>query len=72
MGKNRSVNTFKSVSGKISQGYGRGEGTGYKSWLTGHEFASRGMYIRLMGNTVPRIYRFMSRLEALYRKDGSR
>lgn len=36
----------------------------YKPWLSGHEFASNGMYVRLIGRTVPRIYRFMSRLEA--------
>jgi len=64
MGKRRSINTYKSVSRKILEGYGRGEGVSYKSWLTGHEFASNGMYIRLMGRTIPRIYRFMSKLEA--------
>ena len=64
MGKKRSVNTFSSVSRKISQGYGRGEQLTYKPWLSGHEFASRGMYIRLIGRTIPRIYSFMSRLEA--------
>ena len=64
MGKRRSVNTFSSVSQKISQGYGRGRGLTYKPWLSGHEFASNGMYVRLLGRTVPRIYRFMSRLEA--------
>lgn len=64
MGKKRSVNTFSSVSKKILQGYGRGEGMDYKPWLSGHEFASQGMYIRMLGRTVPRIYRFMSRLEA--------
>lgn len=64
MGKRRSVNTFQSVSWKILQGYGRGKGTNYKPWLSGHEFASSGMYIRLPGRTIPRIYRFMSRLEA--------
>ncbi len=64
MGKKRSVNTYKSVSWKISHGFGRGEGLSYKPWLTGHEFASRGRYIRLMGRTVPRLYCFMSALEA--------
>ncbi len=64
MGKNRSTNTYKSVSWKISHGYGRGEGLSYKSWLTGHEFASRGRFIRLTGRTIPRLYRFMSTLEA--------
>lgn len=64
MGKNRSVNTFSSVSNKILQGFGRGEGMKYKPWLSGHEFASSGMYIRMPGRTVTRIYRFMSRLEA--------
>ena len=64
MGKNRSVNTFSSVSQKILSGYGRGTGMDYKPWLSGHEFASKGMYIRMPGRTIPRIYRFMSRLEA--------
>lgn len=64
MGKNRSINTFSSVSKKILQGFGRGEGMDYKPWLSGHEFASSGMYIRMPGRTVPRLYRFMSRLEA--------
>lgn len=64
MSKRRPINTYKSVSRKILEGCGRGEGLSYKSWITGHEFASNGMYIRLMGRTVPRIYRFMSRLEA--------
>ncbi len=64
MGKNRSVNTYKSVSWKILRGYGRGEGLNYKSWLTGHEFASIGRFVRLTGRTVPRLYRFMSALEA--------
>ena len=64
MGKNRPVNTYKSVSWKIRHGYGRGEGLDYKSWLTGHEFASRGRFIRLTGRKVPRLYRFMSTLEA--------
>ena len=64
MGKNRPINTYKSVSWKIRHGYGRGEGLDYKSWLTGHEFASRGRFIRLTGRTVPRLYRFMSGLEA--------
>ena len=64
MGKNRPVNTYKSVSWKIRHGYGRGEGLDYKSWLTGHEFASRGRFVRLTGRTVPRLYRFMSTLEA--------
>ena len=64
MGKNRTINTWKSVTWKIRQGYGRGEGLSYKSWLTGHEFASNGRFIRLTGRTVPRMYRFMSGLEA--------
>ena len=64
MGKKRSANTYKSVSWKITHGYGRGEGLSYKPWLTGHEFASRGRYIRLMGRTIPRLYYFMSGLEA--------
>ena len=64
MGKKRSINTFASVSRKITQGYGRGEGLSYKPWLSGHEFASRGMYIRLWGRTVPRLYCFMSKVEA--------
>lgn len=64
MGKNRSVNTYKSVSWKIRHGYGRGEGLDYKPWLTGHEFASRGRFVRLTGRTIPRLYHFMSGLEA--------
>ena len=64
MGKKRPVNTFESVSRKIKLGCGRGEGINYKPWLTGHEFASKGRYVRLLGRTVPRIYRFMSGLEA--------
>jgi len=64
MGKNRTTNTWKSVTWKIRQGYGRGEGLGYKPWLTGHEFASMGRFIRLTGRTVPRMYRFLSGLEA--------
>jgi len=64
MGKNRTINTWKSVTWKIRHGYGRGEGLGYKSWLTGHEFASSGRFIRLTGRTIPRMYCFMSGLEA--------
>ena len=64
MGKNRTINSWKSVTWKIRQGYGRGEGLSYKSWLTGHEFTSQGRFIRLTGRTVPRLYRFMSGLEA--------
>lgn len=64
MGKNRSVNTFESVSWKIAHGYGRGVGLDYIPWISGHEFASRGAFIRLKGRTVPRLYCFMSRLEA--------
>lgn len=64
MGKKRTVNTFESVSRKIALGYGRGEGLGYKSWFTGHEFASMGYYIRLRGTTIPRLYCFVSELEA--------
>ncbi len=64
MGKNRTVNTFESVSWKIAHGYGRGLGLEYKPWISGHEFASRGTYVRLKGRTVPRLYCFMSRLEA--------
>lgn len=64
MAKNRTVNTFESVSWKIAHGYGRGLGLEYKPWISGHEFASRGIYVRLKGRTVPRLYCFMSRLEA--------
>ena len=64
MGKKRSINTFESVSRKIYRGHGRGEGLHYIPWISGHEFASRGAFIRLMGRTVPRLYCFMSRLEA--------
>ena len=64
MGKKRSVNTFESVSWKIVHGYGRGLGLEYKPWISGHEFASKGAYIRLTGRTIPRHYCFMSRLEA--------
>lgn len=64
MGKKRSVNTFQSVSQKIAQGRGRGEGLTYTPWISGHEFASRGTFIRMQGLTVPRLYCFMSRLEA--------
>ncbi len=64
MGKKRSLNTFESVSWKITHGYGRGTGLSYKPWISGHEFASRGTYIRLLGRTVSRQYCFMSRLEA--------
>lgn len=64
MGKNRTINTWKSVTWKIRQNYGRGEVLSCKSWLTGHEFASRGRSIRFTGRTVPRLYRFMSGLEA--------
>ncbi len=64
MGKKRSLNTFESVSWKISHSYGRGTGLNYKPWISGHEFASRGTYVRLLGRTIPRQYCFMSRLEA--------
>ena len=64
MGKNRTINTWKSVAWKIRHGYGRGEGLSYKSWLTDHEFASNGRFIRLTWRTVPRMDRFMSGLEA--------
>ena len=64
MGRNHAINTWKSVTWKIRHGYGRGEGLNYKPWLTGHEFPSRGRYIRLIGRTVPRLYCFMSGLEA--------
>lgn len=64
MGKKRSVNTFESVSRKIASGFGRGEGLSYTPWISGHEFASSGAFIRLRGRTVPRLYCFMSRLEA--------
>lgn len=64
MSKRRPANTYKSVAYKITHGYGRGEGLSYKPFFTGHEFASMGMFIRLTGVTVPRLYRFFSRLEA--------
>lgn len=64
MGRNRSTNTQKSVRDKICKGYGRGRGIGYKPWLSGHEFASMGVYTRMMGLTIPRMYVFFSRLES--------
>ena len=64
MGKRRSINTYKSVAWKIKHGYGRGEGLDYKPFITGHEFASNGRYIRMPGRTIPREYFFMSSLEA--------
>lgn len=64
MGKRHPVNTFQSFSRKIALGHGRGEGVNYTPWISGHEFASSGKYIRLWGKTVPRQYCFMSELEA--------
>lgn len=64
MGKRRSINTHKSVARKIALGYGRGEGLSYKPFISGHEFASTGRYVRLTGRTIPRMYCFMSGLEA--------
>lgn len=64
MGKNRTINTHKTVARKIAQGYGRGEGLSYKPFFSGHEFASSGRYVRMPGRTIPRLYCFMSGLEA--------
>lgn len=64
MGKKRTSNTYKTVARKIALGYGRGEGLSYKPFFSGHEFASTGRYIRMVGRTVPRMYCFMSGLEA--------
>ena len=64
MGRKRSKNTQKSVREKICKGYGRGRGLDYKPWLSGHEFASMGVYTRMMGLTIPRMYVFFSRLES--------
>lgn len=64
MGRNRVTNTHQLVIRKIMHGYGRGEGMSFKPWLTGHEFASKGIYVRMMGLTIPRMYVFFSRLEA--------
>ena len=64
MGRNRVRNTYEHVRQKIQQGYGRGKGLSYKPWFTGHEFASQGVYTRMMGLTIPRMYVFLSRLEA--------
>jgi len=64
MGKRHPVNTYKSVSQKINLGLGRGEGLSYKPFITGHEFASKGKFVRLNGLTVPREYCFVSELEA--------
>ena len=64
LGKKRSIETPESIQRKIREGYGRGEGLNYKPWFTGHEFASQGKYIRLLGRTIPRLYVFVSQLEA--------
>ncbi len=64
MGRKRTTNTYKTVRDKILKGYGRGQGLNYRPWLTGHEFASRGVYTRMVGLTIPRIYVFLSRLES--------
>lgn len=58
------MNTYKTVRDKILKGCGRGSGLDYRPWLTGHEFASLGVYTRMMGLTIPRMYVFLSRLEA--------
>lgn len=64
MGRKRIANSYKTVRDKIVKGYGRGRGINYRPWLTGHEFASKGVYTRMMGLTVPRMYVFLSRLES--------
>ena len=64
MGKNRTENTLENYQKKLLEGRGTGDGIDYLTWLTGHEFASQGAYVRLMGFTIPRMYVFLSHLES--------
>ena len=49
---------------KLREGRRTGDGLPYVPWLTGHEFASQGAYVRMMGYTVPRMYTLLSHLES--------
>ncbi len=64
MGKNRVRNTYENYCKRLREARGTGDGLSYIGWLTGHEFASRGAFVRMMGYTVPRMYTFFSHLES--------
>ena len=64
MGKNRVRNTYENYYKKRREARGTEDGLSYDCWLTGHGFASRGAFVRMMGYTVPRMYTFFSHLES--------
>lgn len=49
----------------ISEGYGQGTGVNYKAWFTARSVASGGNTYRIKGQTVPRMYTFLSTEEYL-------
>ncbi len=64
MGKRRCKNTPENFSAKIKAGAGTGDRESYKPWLSGHEFASKGAFVRMIGHTVQRQYVLLSHLES--------
>lgn len=66
MAKKRSGWNKRVYEKRLAEGRGQGEGMNYRPWLTIHDFPSRGYAVRIKGQTIPREYHLMSRLERDY------
>ncbi len=55
--------TREQIVKRHAEGFGCGEGVGYRSWLQAHSFSSRGVTTRMNGRIVRRQYVFFSVLE---------
>lgn len=62
----RVIFTERKIASRIHDGYGQGNGAGYKSWLKVGDFPSLGRCHRIRGAKINRIFHFFSDLEQYY------
>ena len=64
--RRRIIFTEEKIASRIHEGYGQGNGVGYKSWLKVGDFSSHGRCHRIRGTKINRIFNLFSDLEQHY------